>query len=213
MTLLNGIFITLEGPDGSGKSTIMELITDYFNNKNIDFITTREPGGTEIGEKIRNIVLDKDNKNMAAETEALLYAASRGQHVDEKILPALKAGKVVLCERFVLSSLAYQGVGRSLGIEKVKMINDFAIKGIVPDLTLFFHVDPISTLDRKTEEKGGDRLEREGSQFHQEVYEGYMKLLKLYPENIEIIDASKSIEEVFNQSIYHIESILKKREE
>jgi dTMP kinase len=210
---LNGTFITLEGPDGSGKSTIMELITDYFNNKNIDFITTREPGGTEIGEKIRNIVLDKNNKNMAAETEALLYAASRGQHVDEKILPALKAGKVVLCERFVLSSLAYQGVGRNLGIERVKMINDFAIKGIVPDLTLFFHVDPVATLDRKTEEKGGDRLEREGSQFHQEVYEGYMKLLKLYPENTQIIDASKSIEEVFNQSIYHIENILKKKEE
>lgn len=210
---MNGTFITLEGPDGSGKSTIMELITDYFNNKNIDFITTREPGGTEIGEKIRNIVLDKNNKNMAAETEALLYAASRGQHVDEKILPALKAGKVVLCERFVLSSLAYQGVGRNLGIERVKMINDFAIKGIVPDLTLFFHVDPVATLDRKTEEKGGDRLEREGSQFHQEVYEGYMKLLKLYPENTQIIDASKSIEEVFNQSIYHIENILKKKEE
>ncbi len=210
---MNGIFITLEGPDGSGKSTIMKLIIDYFNNKNIDFIATREPGGTEIGEKIRNIILDEKNKNMAAETEALLYAASRGQHIEEKILPALKMGKVVLCERFVLSSLAYQGVGRNLGIEKVKMINDFAIKGVSPDLTLFFHVDPVVTLDRKTEKEGGDRLEKEGSKFHKEVYEGYMKLLSLYPENIEIIDASKSIEEVFHQSIYHIEKILKKREE
>ena len=208
---MSGIFITLEGPDGSGKSTIMKLISNYFNDKNIDFITTREPGGTEIGEKIRNIILDKGNKNMAAETEALLYAASRGQHVHQKILPALKTGKVVLCERFILSSLAYQGIGRNLGIEKVKMINDFAIKGLTPHLTLFFHVNPVVTLNRKTRKKGGDRLEREGSKFHKEVYEGYMELLKMYPENIQIIDASKSVEEVFKQSIYHIENILKRR--
>ena len=210
---MKGIFITLEGPDGSGKSTIMKLIINYFNDKNIEFIATREPGGTEIGEDIRKIILDERNKNMAAETEALLYAASRSQHVEEKILPALKSGKVVLCERFVLSSLAYQGVGRNLGIEKVKMINDFATKGVEPDLILFFHVDPVATLDRKTEEIGGDRIEKEGTKFHKKVYEGYMKLLKIYPENIQIIDATKSIEEVFNQSIYHIENILNKREE
>lgn len=206
---MKGIFITLEGPDGSGKSTIMKSITNYFKDKNIDFIGTREPGGTEIGEEIRSIILDKKNKNMAAETEALLYAASRGQHVHEKIIPALRAGKIVLCERFILSSLAYQGVGRGLGIEEVRMINDFAIKGIRPDLTLFFHVDPSLTLDRKTEGKEGDRLEEEGAEFHREVYKGYMKLLKTYPENIKIIDASKTVEEVFNQSIYHIEKILK----
>ncbi|MCF6464348.1 dTMP kinase [Clostridium sp. Cult2] len=205
------MFITLEGPDGSGKSTIMEKIVTYFINNNMDFISTREPGGTEISEKIRNIILDKNNKNMAPETEALLYAASRGQHVHEKILPALKEGKIVLCERFILSSLAYQGVGRKLGIEEVKMINDFAIKGIRPNLTLFFYVDPVTTLNRKTEQKGGDRLEREGIDFHKEVYEGYMKLIKMYPENIQIIDATKSIEEVFKQSIYYIENILKRR--
>lgn len=209
---MKGIFITLEGPDGSGKSTIMKLIRDYLKDKNIDFITTREPGGTEIGEEIRKIILDEKNKNMSAETEALLYAASRGQHIHEKILPALKEGKVVLCERFVLSSLAYQGIGRNLGIDKVKMINDFAIKDVNPDLTLFFHINPEITLGRKTKKKGGDRLEREGSKFHKEVYEGYMKLLKLYPENIEIIDATKSIKEVLNQSIYHIEKILKEKE-
>ncbi|HSH36937.1 MAG TPA: dTMP kinase [Schnuerera sp.] len=205
------MFITLEGPDGSGKSTIMKHIVNYLKDKNLDFIWTREPGGTHIGEKIRNIILDENNKNMAAETEALLYAASRGQHVQEKILPALKEGKVVLCERFILSSLAYQGIGRNLGIEEVKMINDFAIKGIRPDLTLFFYVDPVTTLNRKTKQKGGDRLEKEGLDFHREVYDGYMKLLKMYPKNTKEIDATKSIEEVFEQSIYHIENILKRR--
>ncbi|WP_272878334.1 dTMP kinase [Clostridium sp. Cult3] len=210
---MKGIFITLEGPDGSGKSTIMKLIRDYFHEKNIDIISTREPGGTEIGEEIRHIILDNKHKCMSAETEALLYAASRGQHVHEKILPALKAGKIVLCERFILSSLAYQGIGRNLGIEEVKMINDFAIKGIRPDLTLFFHVDPVVTLNRKTNKKGGDRLEREGYRFHKEVYEGYMKLLDMYPENVQVVDATKSVEEVFKQSIYHIENILKEREE
>ena len=206
---MEGIFITLEGPDGSGKSTIMKKIIHYFKDKNIDFIGTREPGGTEIGEEIREIILDKKNKNMAAQTEALLYAASRGQHIHEKIVPALKTGKIVLCERFILSSLAYQGIGRGLGIEEVRMINDFAIKGIRPDLTLFFHVDPSLTLDRKTRGKAGDRLEKEGVEFHREVYRGYMELLTIYPENIKIIDASKTIEEVFGQSIYHIAKILK----
>ena len=209
--LLKGIFIALEGPDGSGKSTIMKLIIDYFNEKNIDFISTREPGGTVIGEEIRHIILDKKNQNMSAETEALLYAASRGQHVHEKILPALEAGKIVITERFILSSLAYQGVGRGLGIEEIRMINDFAIKGIRPDLTLFFHVDPILTLKRKTEE-GGDRLEKEGSSFHKRVYNGYMELLNTYTDNLQIIDATKSIEEVFSQSIVHIENTMKKKE-
>ena len=211
--MLRGIFITLEGPDGSGKSTIMNLIINYFNEKNIDFISTREPGGTDIGEKIRHIILDEKNHNMSLETEALLYAASRGQHVYEKILPALEEGKIVLCERFLLSSLAYQGIGRGLGVENVKMINDFAIKGLRPDLTLFFHVDPILTLERKVQKQGGDRLEKEGSKFHKGVYKGYMKLLDTYPDNIQIIDASKSVEEVFNQSITHIENIIENRRE
>lgn len=207
---LKGIFITLEGPDGSGKSTIMKKIVDYFKKENIEFLGTREPGGTEIGEKIRETILDKENKAMVPEAEALLYAASRGQHVHEKILPALREGKVVICERFILSSLAYQGLGRSLGIEEVKNINDFAIKGVRPDLTLFFDVDPALTLDRKVQGEGGDRLEKEGIGFHREVYNGYMKLIDMYPENIKVIDASKDVETVFNQSIYYIEKLLKR---
>ena len=207
-----GKFITLEGPDGSGKSTIMRLIKDYLEGRKIDFIHVREPGGTDIGEKIREIILDNDNIEMASETESLLYAASRSQLINEKVKPSLKEGINVLSERFVLSSLAYQGIGRGLGVEEVKSINDYATGGLVPDLTLFFYVDPELTLERKTA-KGGDRLEQEGSEFHKKVYNGYMELIELYPENIQVIDATKSIETVFNESIYHIERLLNKEEE
>lgn len=205
---MRGKFITLEGPDGSGKSTILNLISDYLESKGIDFIISREPGGTQIGEEIRDIILDNKNTNMGPETEALLYAAARGQHVHEKIIPALDSGKIVVCDRFILSSLAYQGVGRGLGIEKVKMINDFGLRGIYPDLVLFFHIDPELTLERKTIKEGGDRLEQEGVGFHRKVYDGYMELLKKYPENIKIIDATKSIDEVFKQSIMEVEKLL-----
>lgn len=207
---MKGIFITLEGPDGSGKSTMIKLISNYFKENNIDFITTREPGGTFIGEKIRDIVLNPENTMLSYETEALLYAAARGQHVHEKIKPNLESGKTVLCDRFLLSSLAYQGVGRDLGIEEVKMINDFGTGGLEPDLILFFHVNPEVTLARKTNLDNADRLEREGNSFHNKVYDGYMTLLDKYPKNIKIIDASKSIEEVFTQSIQEIEKVLTK---
>lgn len=207
---MSGIFITLEGPDGSGKSTITKLIVKYLEEKNIDFITTREPGGTEIGEDIRKIILDKKNSEMCSETEALLYAASRAQHVHEKILPSLKEGKIVLCERYLFSSLAYQGIARGLGIEEVKKINDFAIKDVYPDLILFFDVDPTEVLKRKTKKSGGDRLEREGIDFHRQVYEGYLKLIKMYPKNVETIDAKKSVNDTFIQAKKCVENALKK---
>lgn len=209
---MKGLFITLEGPDGSGKSTIIKLIGDYLQKRGEDFIMTREPGGTSIGEDIRHIILDNKNTDMGGETEALLYAASRAQHVHEKILPSLDSGKLVLCDRFVLSSLAYQGVGRSLGIDRVKMINDFGLNGLYPDLILFFHIDPEITLKRKTVGSAGDRLEKEGNDFHNKVYNGYMELLKLYPENIKIIDASQSIEKVLEDSIEKVEELLRLRE-
>lgn len=209
---MSGKFITFEGPDGAGKSTIINLIGDYLKTKNIDFIVTREPGGTSIGEEIRKIIIDKKNTNMGAETEALLFAAARSQHIHEKIIPKLNEGKIVICDRFLLSSLAYQGVGRDLGIENVKMINDFGLRGIYPDLILFFHVDPEVTLKRKTNLSGGDRLEQEGSKFHKKVYEGYNELIKRYPKNIKIIDATQSVEEVFKQSLKEIKNILIKGE-
>ncbi|MBV1819472.1 dTMP kinase [Anaerosalibacter bizertensis] len=205
---MSGIFITLEGPDGSGKSTIVKLLSKYLEEKKIDFIFTREPGGTPIGEDIRDIILNNKNIHMSPRTEALLYAASRSQHISEKIKPALEEGKVVICERFVLSSLAYQGVARGLGIEDVKSINDFAIEGVNPDLTLFFDVDPIYALNRKTNKKEGDRLEKEGLNFHKEVYDGYKELISMYPENIKVIDASKSVKETFEQVRKEIENIL-----
>lgn len=208
---MSGIFITLEGPDGSGKSTVVEQLSQYLKNSNIEYIFTREPGGTEIGEDIRDIILDNNNTNMSPRTEALLYAASRSQHVHEKIKPALQAGKVVLCERFVLSSLVYQGIGRGLGVVDVKNINDFGIEGVKPNLTLFFDIDPSVSLNRKMVGQDIDRLEMEGINFHKEVYNGYLDLINKYPENVVLIDASKSKEEVFKQVKSEVERILKER--
>lgn len=209
---MRGKFITLEGPDGCGKTTIMKKIKEYFQEESIDFLHVREPGGTDIGEKIREIILDNKNTEMVGETESLLYASSRSQLVNEKVIPSLQEGINVLSERFVLSSLAYQGIGRGLGVDKVKSINDFATSGLSPDLTLFFHIDPALSLERKTE-KGGDRLEEEGSKFHKKVYDGYMELIELYPEGIVVVDASKTIDEVFEESIHHIKKLLNKEEE
>ena len=205
---MKGKLITLEGPDGSGKSTLLALLSEYFEKKGIAYIATREPGGTSIGEKIRNIIIDNANSNMSAQTEALLFAASRAQHVYEKIQPALLEGKLVLCDRFLFSSLAYQGVGRGLGIEEVKCINEFGIRGLKPDLVLFMHVDPELTLKRKMLE-GGDRLEVEGSSFHKRVYEGYAEVIKKYSENVVTIDASLPADEVFAQAINIINEYFK----
>ncbi|MDU4334301.1 MAG: dTMP kinase [Finegoldia magna] len=200
------MFITFEGPDGSGKSTIIQKVYDYLIENNYDVIKTREPGGSPIAEKIRNLILDTENTEMGYRTEALLYAASRAQHVEETILPALNESKIVLCDRFLISSLAYQGVGRDLGIENVRKINEFAINGVFPDFVLFFDVDPITTLKRKSSLDTADRLEKEGNNFHERVYNGYKEILNS-EKNIEIIDATQSVEDVFNQCI----KVLKRR--
>ena len=200
------MFITFEGPDGSGKSTIIQKVYDYLIENNYDVIKTREPGGSPIAEKIRNLILDTENIKMGYRTEALLYAASRAQHVEETILPALNENKIVLCDRFLISSLAYQGVGRDLGIENVRNINKFAINGVFPDFVLFFDVDPITTLKRKSSLDTADRLEKEGNNFHERVYNGYKEILNS-EKNVEIIDATQSVEDVFNQCI----KVLKRR--
>ncbi|MFQ9980110.1 MAG: dTMP kinase [Finegoldia magna] len=200
------MFITFEGPDGSGKSTIIQKVYNYLIENNYDVIKTREPGGSPIAEKIRNLILDTENTSMGYRTEALLYAASRAQHVEETILPALNENKIVLCDRFLISALAYQGVGRGLGIENVRNINEFAINGIFPDFVLFFDVDPITTLKRKSSLDTADRLEKEGNNFHERVYNGYKEILNS-EKNIEIIDATQSVEDVFNQCI----EVLKRR--
>ena len=200
------MFITFEGPDGSGKSTIIQKVYDYLIENNYDVIKTREPGGSSIAEKIRNLILDTENTKMGYRTEALLYAASRAQHVEETILPALNQNKIVLCDRFLISSLAYQGVGRDLGIENVRKINEFAINGVFPDFVLFFDVDPITTLKRKSSLDTADRLEKEGNNFHERVYNGYKEILNS-EKNVEIIDATQSVEDVFSQCI----KVLKRR--
>ena len=196
-----GYFISIEGPDGAGKSTQLKNIIKYFKEKDIDIIFTREPGGTEIGEKIRKIILDKENEKMCDMAEALLYAASRAQHVNEKIKPKLDEGRVVLCDRYVDSSIAYQGYGRELG-ELVTVINDYAIAGVKPDITILLLINPVEGRGRiNNNEK--DRLEIQKDDFHQRVYEGYRKLCEKEPSRFHVIDASKNIEAV-KADIYSI---------
>ena len=193
---MRGKFITIEGTDGSGKSTQIGLLMDYLNKKGVDVLFTREPGGTPIGEKIREIILDVNNREMAPETEALLYAAFRSQHVREKIIPAVEEGKIVICDRFLDSSLAYQGAARRMGMETIMEMNRAALGGVMPDLTVFFDLSPEKGILRKKNERTLDRLEQEKIDFHKRVYDGYKQLCEKYPERIKAIDADRSVEEV-----------------
>ena len=205
---MRGLFITIEGPDGSGKSTQIENIKKFFEDKNIDIVFTREPGGTAIGERIREIILDNSFKEMDPMTEAMLYAASRAQHVAQKIKPALEAGKVVVCDRFVDSSLAYQGYGRELG-EAVEIINSYAVKECMPDVTFLMKLDPNVGKHRIQENRSSqDRLEHEKLAFHRKVYEGYLELEKKYPDRIIGIDASLGIEEIRDVIYSKLEEII-----
>lgn len=192
------MFITFEGPDGSGKSTIIKKVYERLINDGFDIVLTREPGGTPIAEKIRDIILDNSNVALDARTEALLYAASRRQHLVEKIRPALKEGKIVLCDRFLDSSLAYQGGGRNLGVQNVLNINLFATENTYPDLTLFFDIDPELGLKRVSQDKKrvADRLDNENENFHEKVYSTFKEIINTNSQRIITIDASKSIEEV-----------------
>lgn len=199
------MFITFEGPEGAGKTTILKIIAEKMQLEGIDLVTTREPGGSKIAEKIREVILDKAHTEMNAKTEALLYAAARSQHFVEKIEPALEAGKTVLCDRFIDSSLTYQGVGRGLGIDAVYDINVFAIGDQMPDCTILFDLDPSIGLARINAHKDREvnRLDVESLSFHQSVREAYLKLADKYPKRIHVIDASKKVEEVVEQ-VYSI---------
>ncbi len=194
-----GKFIAFEGGEGSGKSTILEMVYNYLIENNIDCIKTREPGGIKISEDIRNIILDKNNTQMDAKTEALLYAAARRQHLVEKVIKELEKGKIVLCDRFLYSSLAYQGYARGLGIEEIYNINKFAIDEYMPDLNLFFDVSPEVGLARinRNKDREVNRLDLEKMDFHHKVREGYTKLYEANKEFFIKIDAEKSIDEVF----------------
>lgn len=197
------MFISFEGIDGSGKSTIAKLVDEQLKKEGYQTVLTREPGGVKIAEDIRAIILDKNNTNLDDHTEALLFAAARRQHLKERILPALKENKIVLCDRFVDSSLAYQGGGKHLGVNEVYNINIFATDNLLPDLTLLFDMDPQEALKRidKNKEREVNRLDLEKLSFYETTRNTFLDLAKKYPTRIKIVNASKSIHEVLNEAM------------
>lgn len=201
-----GYFISFEGIDGSGKSTQITRLKKYFEDKNYRVILTREPGGTDIGEKIRQLILDPQNKSMTPMTEAMLYAASRAQHVEEVIKPAIDDGKVVICDRFVDSSIAYQGYGRKLG-ESVDVINSYAVNEYMPNLTFLINIEPDLSTER-IGQRNRDRIELEKHEFHKAVYDGYKRLLDRFPDRIIEIDGSQTIERIQEEITRHIEILI-----
>ena len=198
---MKGFFITFEGPDGSGKTTISTAVQKRLVEMGYDAIYTREPGGIDIAEQIRNVILDPKNTAMDPKTEALLYAASRRQHLVEKVIPALEAGKIVICDRFIDSSLAYQGYARHLGIDNVYTINQFAVEGHMPDTTIFLNLNYNDGLKRIETRTFKDRLDLETNTFHQEVSMGYQKVLEKYQHRMKVVDASQEIEKVVEDSL------------
>ncbi|WP_313470463.1 dTMP kinase [Lysinibacillus sp.] len=194
----SNLFITFEGPEGVGKTTVIQMIAKRLTEKNIDVLATREPGGIEIAEKIRTIILNPEHTAMDERTEALLYAAARSQHYFEKVRPALDAGKLVICDRFIDSSLAYQGFARGIGVDEVLSINEFAIGKKLPDLTILFDLAPEVGLARiyATDNREVNRLDVESLPFHQKVREGYLQLVERYPERIHVVNADQDIESV-----------------
>ena len=206
---MKGIFISMEGPDGSGKSTQLELLKSYLKDRGYEIIVTREPGGTRISEAVRQIILDPDYTEMGYMTEALLYASARSQLVTEVIKPALDSGKAVISDRFIDSSAVYQGMARGLGVDNVYKINEFATQGIMPDLTIHLDLPAGVGISRKKDQKELDRMEQEADSFHEQVAEGYRKLAALAPERIYTIDATQSIEEIHRIIVGKIEEILK----
>ncbi len=205
---MNSVFITMEGPDGAGKSTQIELLSQYLQTRGYDVVLTREPGGTDISEAIREVILNKEYTKMGHMTELLLYAAARAQLVEEVIKPALLSGKAVICDRFVDSSAVYQGLGRELGVDKVYGINEYALAGISPDLTIFIDLEAEEGLKRKKDQSELDRMEMESLAFHQRVVEGYRQLAKLDPERIFKVDGSLPIEDISTLIITEVKNRL-----
>ena len=197
------MFITIEGPEGSGKTTAVDTAVKELEKMGYQIVRTREPGGTPIAEQIRNVILDKNNVAMDQRTEALLYAASRRQHLVEKVWPALKEGKIVICDRYLDSSLAYQGGARGLGVDNILQVNSFATEGTFPDLTLVFDIDPQLGLARiaANSNREVNRLDLEKIDFHNKVRNTFLELAKRYPERYVVIDASQSREEVAKKTL------------
>ena len=192
------MFITFEGGEGSGKTTVASKVFEKLKNEKYNIILTREPGGVKIAEQIRNIILDKENTSLDDRSEALLFAASRRQHLVEKVWPALKENKIVLCDRYIDSSLAYQGGGKHLGVDEVLHVNLFATENTLPDLTILFDLEPSIGLERinKNKNREVNRLDLESLKFYDDVRNTFLELSEKYKDRYVVIDASKSLEEV-----------------
>jgi dTMP kinase len=203
-----GIFITIEGTDGSGKTTQIKLIEEYLKQKGFDVIITREPGGTRVSEKIRDLILNPENTDITSITEMMLYASARAQLVAQLIKPALEEDKAVICDRFVDSSFAYQGFGRGVDLKTIADVNRVAVDGIYPDITFFLDIDPEVALKRRIESTGADRIEREKLEFHRKVYKGYKQISMLYPDRIKTIDAADTVEEIYAEIKEYLDELL-----
>lgn len=201
-----GLFITFEGADGCGKTTQIGLVAELLKEKNIKFVTTREPGATELGKKLREILLHH-NGIVADECETFLYLADRAQHVQTLIKPSIQSGKIVLCDRFVDSTLAYQGYGRGIELERIKYLNNIATSSLAPDLTIVFDVESEVAQMRLGGTK--DRLEALGLEFHKKVRKGYLEIAAQEPNRVKIVDANLKIDEVFLQVKKLIEEQIK----
>lgn len=203
--MLQGRFITFEGLDGSGKSTHAQLTADYLETLGCEVVLTREPGGTPLAEEIRRIILTPTVEKLAPPTEILLYAAARAQHVSEVIKPALAAGKVVICDRFIDSNIVYQGYGLGYGPEQIRQVNQLAVDGLNPDLTFFIDVDTQEALGRikarPSSQPTGDRIELRAFSFHQRVRDGYLKLAENEERIIRIIAATRSVDMIQEELI------------
>lgn len=208
---MSGTFITLEGPEGAGKTTIIHMVQQKLIQEGYTIVLTREPGGIRIAEQIREIILNPSNTEMDARTEALLYAAARRQHLVEKVIPELNKGNIVLCDRFIDSSLAYQGNARGIGVEDIFAINQFAIEQTMPQATLYFDIEPEVGLERINNGRKDEinRLDLESLDFHYKVRDGYLSLLSEFPERIRRIDANQSVEKVCEEAYKQIKLILK----
>ncbi len=204
------LFVTFEGGEGSGKSTVLKKVDALLREAGYETVLSREPGGTPISEEIRNVILDRKNTNMDPRTEALLYAASRRQHLVEKIWPALKEGKIVLCDRFLDSSLAYQGGARGLGIDEILKVNEYATEGTLPDLTILFDIEPEKGLARIAANQGREvnRLDLEKLSFHEGVRATFQSLAQRFPNRYVVIDASQPLENVVTNAYKAIKSRL-----
>ncbi|WP_215148955.1 dTMP kinase [Exiguobacterium sp. s91] len=209
---MKGTFITVEGPDGAGKTTQLQLLSDVLKEKGYNVMTTREPGGTRVGNEIRSLILNPDFEEMKEMTEILLYAASRAQHVEELIRPALEAGTIVLCDRFVDASLAYQGYGLGHPIDLVLQINDSAIGGLAPDRTYLFDLTVTDSKKRMMDRGALDRIEQRDDAFRARVYDGFQQIAASDPERVQIVQANRSIEAIHQDLVEDVITYLEEKE-